>query len=58
MIKLVIGSSTAGDAGGYNKGKPSPIVTFKEAHTFGEFVVIPSYNFVGGSDLCQGSVLG
>lgn len=35
------------DAGGYNKGKPSPIVTFKEAHTFGEFVVIPSYNFVG-----------
>lgn len=35
------------DAGGYNSGKPSPIVEFEKAHTFGEFVVVPSYNEQG-----------
>lgn len=35
------------DAGGYNSGKPSPIVEFEEAYTFGEFVVLPSYNEQG-----------
>lgn len=36
------------DAGGLNAGKPSPIVEFDQEYEFGEFVVVPSYNAIGG----------
>ena len=41
------------DAGGFNAGKPSPIVEFEETHEFGEFVVLPSYNTQGGYGYVQ-----